>query len=161
MALLVNELEMAFVGLLNESLAGLLPGYPGRSPDTKSLPCFICAADGEGEEDPPNSGNFWHVIHVTVKGTAATEPDGADPKPVDVALATAVFDVILGNDQPNAGDVNRAELLASRLNAQGRILTVFPNGIFFGSIGETREDPGVWLDELPLRVYCCGSILPP
>jgi len=147
MAVLLNELELAAVALAGPAADPALV-YAGRSAATKSLPCVICAAEGGSEEeDPKGTGNFWVNLVISVKGTAATEADGTDPTPADVALVDAVFGAFLVSDLPGA------------LNAQGRLLTVFPNGCITSSPRRTQDEAGVWADELPIRVYCCASVL--
>jgi len=73
-----------------------------------------------------------------------------DPLPWQIVAARHVFDLVL---DPN---------LAANLNAQGQDLTVFEGGIVRGAHNLTfdSEQP-IWIEKLPLRIYCCGTVLQP
>lgn len=149
--LLVVSLENAFVSLVSSTAVGLGANvFAGHSSATKTLPCVVCSADGSSlEEDPPHSGNFWMDFQVAIKASAATEQGGADPNIIDQALTAAVFALVKVNN------------LDSLLNAQGQNLTVFPTAFFFGAPKSGRDGEGVWVDELPIKIYCCATVIAP
>lgn len=144
--MLTNSLEAAFVGLVQAAVPTVTV-VPGRWPLPKVLPLVICAADGEGDEDPPRSGNVWVDVKVVVKGSAAVDVDGGNPAPWSAGLAGTVFDAV---HQDN---------LDALLNAQGQTMTVFPMGFLFGAPESGRDEAGVWVDILPVRVYCCEGVI--
>lgn len=149
--LLITSLENAFVSLINPVALGLANVYPGHSSATKALPAVIAAADGSSvEEDPPQSGNCWVDFELSVKAAAAAEPGAiTDPNVADLMITRLVFNVV------------KVSNLAELLNMQGQDLTVFPNGCFFSPPKAGRDAEGVWVDMLPIRIYCCASVLAP
>lgn len=147
-ALLAYELEQAFVSLILPTMVGGNV-YGGRSAGDRTLPNAVCEAIGDGEEDPKLSGNFWMNMRITCKGTAATEADGFDPTPLDVAFVKSVFEPLLVDDLP------------AQLNAQGRNLTVLPNGYITSAPTQEQDAEGSWVDVLTIRCYCCASVLAP
>lgn len=148
MALLLNELEEAFAALARTAGANATV-YTGRASSEKLVPLCICSAEGEAEEDPKGSGNFWVNMLVQTKASLGTETDNLDPKPADVLLAQTIFSVFLVDN------------LDTQLNAQGRTLTIFPTAYIVGSPRQSQDEAGKWFDELPIRVYCCASVLAP
>lgn len=146
MSLLAYELEQAFVSLI---LPTLLDGnvYGGRSPGDRTLPNVVCDAIGEAEEDPKLSGNFWMVMRITCKSSAATEPAGFDPTPLNVAFVQSAFNAVLVDNLP------------ALINAQGRTLTMLPNGYITGAPRTEQDAEGAWVDVLEIRCYCCASVL--
>ncbi|HEV2210854.1 MAG TPA: hypothetical protein VG167_18935 [Verrucomicrobiae bacterium] len=145
---LIDAVELAFVSLIQAAVGTQANGYPGKSSGTKALPCFIAAADGSSlEEDPPRSGNYWVDVEVSVKAIAATEPGAGDPVLADYALAQTVFNTL---------QVSNLDVL---LNSQGQLLTVMPNGFFFGTPRQLQDEEGAWVDILAIKLYCCNSIL--
>lgn len=150
--LLITSLENAFVSLILPAAAPYQANvYPGHASSTKALPCVICSADGDStQEDPPHQGNFWVDLEITVKASAATEADAvADPNVFDLALTKAVFDAVKVNN------------LDALINALGYDLTILPNAFFFYPPKAGRDQDGVWVDQLTIKVYCCASIIPP
>jgi hypothetical protein len=147
MASLNNELEEAFANLIGGAISLEANVYTGKSSGDKALPCVICAADGDGEEDPKGTGNFWVRMSITMRASAATLADGVDPKPASVQLVSDVHQLVYVDDLP------------AQLNSQGRTLTVFPQGIIFDAPKSGWDDLGAWVDEISARVYCCASVL--
>ena len=153
MSELLNEVESAFVSLI----AGNLPApigppqnvYPGKSSGDKALPWVVCAANGEGEDDPKGSGNFWVNVRIMVKTWSATEAGGPDPKIADVAFVSNVWTIL------------QVTNLDTQLNAQARNLTVFPTAFLIGAPTREYDAEGSWMDILTIRLYCCNSILAP
>lgn len=143
------ELEQAFVSYLTPIVGTLGNIYGGKSPGEKVLPAVICEAQGEGEEDPKLSGNFVMGFMLRPMATAATEADGADPTTADNLLVSAVWHAVCITD------------LDAQLNAQGRILTVFPNGFFLSAPTLEQDALGGWHNVIRGRVYCCNSVLAP
>ena len=129
--------------------------YTGKDTADKQLPCVIVAADGDGEEDPPTTGNFWLTVIISVKALTVSDPtlndDGqaADPKGADVDIASIVFDAV------------RDDNIEGLLNATGEQFTAFPQGCFSDAPKSGQDANQTWTDELTLRVYCCGSVLRP
>jgi hypothetical protein len=150
--LLITSLENAFVSLLAATAASFGANiYPGHSSADKALPAVIPSADGSSlEEDPPMFGNFWVDVELAVKARASTEPGAlSDPNVADLALTAAIFNQV------------KVLNLDALLNAQGQNLTVFPRAYFFGSPKAGRDAQGVWVDILPMKIYCCASIIAP
>lgn len=149
--LLIVSLENAFASLIAPTAAAHGASvFPGHSSATKTLPCVIPSVDGSAlEEDPPHFGNFWVDVEISVKASAATEQAGADPNVADQALTAAVFTLVKVNN------------LDALLNAQGQNLTVFPTAFFFGAPKAGRDAEGVWVDQMPIKIYCCATIISP
>ena len=143
-------LEKAFQSLITEALGNAYPVYCGRASTDKALPCVICQAQGDGEEEPWHSGNYWITMAIMVKMAAGTDVNGQDPEPVNTLLIQLVESAIAITG------------LDASLNTQGQSLTVFTNGYIFNAHDLTfQREEGVWIDTLPVRVYCCASILQP
>lgn len=150
--LLVVSLENAFASLVASTAVTMGAAvFPGHSSLTKTLPCVIPAADGTSlEEDPPHSGNFWVDLELSVKASAASDQGQlADPNVADQALTSAIFNLV------------KVTNLDQLLNAQGQNLTVFPTAYFFGAPKAGRDAEGVWVDTLPVKIYCCATVLAP
>lgn len=150
MAFLFNEVEQALVSLVSPAVGSLANVYSGINSADKNLNAVICQADASSEaEEPKGTGNFWIDCAVIVKGSLMVDSDGVDPKPADITLADTAFNAVLQNN------------LDALLNAQGRTLTVFPNGCLFASPRYGVDQEGVFIAELPFKLYCCASVLPP
>src|ERR1051326_1219942 len=153
--LLNDKCESALAALVMPAAFAVEPEinvYPGKSSAERALPCVICGADGDGLEDPKGTGNFWMDCYVAIEHGAVpnedgTSPDGPDPKVADQALVSAVFGGLMVED------------LAAQLSAAGADFTVFPMGVIFGAPEGGRNEDGVWIDRLPIRLYCCGRAL--
>lgn len=148
---LLNSLELAFQGLILGFLGSGANVYTGKASSNKKLPCVIIAADGSSlEEDPPHTGNFWIDVEISVKASAATQPNAvADPTLADMAFTSSVFGIV------------QVTNLDALLNAQGQSLTVFPTGFFFMAPKGGRDELGAWVDQLTIKVYCCSANLLP
>jgi hypothetical protein len=147
---LIDSVEGALQKLLIANLPVNTNVYTGKASSNKKAPCVICACDGEQEEDPPRTGNFWISVEVSVKSIAATEPGATvDPLSSDQAFVKSVFDIVCVN------------VIDALLSAQGFDLTILPQGFIFGSFKSGRDEQGVYVDQLPIRLYCCASILAP
>ncbi|HEV2350804.1 MAG TPA: hypothetical protein VG028_13265 [Terriglobia bacterium] len=151
-----DKIEEALVAIITQTVpAAALAGVevlPGKNPGIKSAPCVICFCDGDGEEDPRGSGNFWVDAGVGIKFYAVANPDGSgdepDPKGANQALISAVFGAIwLSN-------------LDALLSAAVADLTVFPTSVIFQAHSSGRDQDGAWIDELRFKCYCCASALP-
>lgn len=143
-----DKLEAALVALLAAPVAAVNPAcsvVAGGSPGDRALPEVICAVDGDGEEEPKSSGNFWLNAMVTLK-TKATTDDSATPEADRQALASAIYGVLYVDGLP------------ALLSAAASDFFVFPLGVTFSA--PTRgQDGDAWFDQFPLRVYCCASDL--
>lgn len=146
---LLNEVEQAMALMTAAAIGAEANVYAGKSSGEKKLPCVICEALGEAEEDPKYSGNYWVMARWRIKATAATEANGVDPSLADIQLVSDVSALIRVNN------------LDTALNAQGRVLTVFPNGFIIGSPERQQDELGAWEDILPVRLYCCNSVIAP
>ncbi len=153
MAFLINDkAELAFVSVIQDAAANALV-RPGKSADVKSLPIVICSANGQSEEDPKGTGNFWVEVATEVKSAAfQTEqlPDGGelpDMKLRDEALATSVFEALMVDDLPQ------------KLSDATDDFFVFPSGTIVGAPMSGRDESGIWIDSLTIRIYCCGKDL--
>lgn len=152
---LLDSVETAFQRIV---LAAFVPPltppnvYTGRDSQNKKLPCVICAVDGDAEEDPPRTGNYWVNVEISVKHTAATEAsDTVDPKADAIALTKSVFDLLR---------INNLDATINAIAATAPLdLTIFPQGFFFSAQKSGRDELGVYVDTLPVRLYCCPSIL--
>lgn len=149
MSELLNEVESAFVSLITTAITTQANVYTGKSSGDKSLPWVVCEANGDGEDDPKGSGNFWVNVRTMVKVSGATEAGGPDPKIADVALVSNVWTVL------------QVTNLDAQLNAQARNLTVFPTAFIIGAPTREYDETGGWVDILPIRIYCCNSVLAP
>ena len=141
------ELEQAMVSLTKAGIGAEANVYGGKNSGDKQLPCVICEAAGEGEEDPKSSGNYWFRIQWRIRATSATEEAGPDPTLADTQLVADVSALFRVTD------------LDAGLNAQGRILTVL--GFVLESPIREENELGGWDDILSARVYCCNSVLAP
>ncbi len=151
-AALINALELSLCRVVSDAIGNAANVYPGKSSTVKVLPAVICAADGSAEEDPPRTGNFWVDTETTVKAIAATEPGAvADPVLAGNDLTQAVFNALKQD--------NLDLLLNAAALALGLQLTVFPQGFFFNSPKQGQDEEGAWMDVLPIRIYCCASVL--
>lgn len=155
--MLVNDkLEAALVALITPAVAALVPVpdvVPGKDSGDKTLNVVICDAQGEGEEDPKGTGNFFLDAEIEMRSTAvpnetAATPATPDPKIANQAMVTAVTTVIMVDNLP------------ALLSAAVPNFTVFPNGIIFKGPGRRQDETGAWIDTLGLRAYCCGSSIP-
>lgn len=147
--LLLSSVESAFSSLITAAIGSQANVYTGKASTNKVLPCVICIADGEEQEDPPFTGNYWVSVEIQVKYHADTAPGLSDPKVADLTLVRNVF---------NAVKVSNLDAL---LNGQGQNLTVFPNGFFFSSQKAGQDEMGAWADVQPIKLYCCASVIAP
>lgn len=147
---LLDSIEEAFRLAVKSIIGDAADVYTGKSPVDKVAPCVICSADGSTEEDPPRTGNYWVNVDIAVKHTAATEAsDTVNPRDDSISLLKSVFDILRINDLPTL------------INAQGQDLTVFPEGAFFDAPRSERDELGIWVDTMTVRLYCCPSVLTP
>jgi hypothetical protein len=153
MNILLNAAENAMVALLTPVVAGRGAVLPGKSFQSKTLPCVICAADGGSvEEEPKNSGNYWINLDVLVKSSAVSNEDGTAMTPVDPTS----FDEQLMSDVFSTIQVSG---FAGTLSAATTAFTVFPEGVIYESMQSGRDEHGVWIDSQRLRLYCCASAI--
>lgn len=150
---LLNSLETALQTILLNQLAAGSNVYTGKDSRNKKLPCYIVAADGDAEEDPPHSGNHWVNVSVSAKSTSATDAGATqDPKVADLAFGKAMFDVVRVN--------NGLPSLDAQINALGMDLTIFPTAVFYGAPKSGWGENDAWVDEQLIRFYCCASAIP-
>lgn len=163
---LTDSLEESLVAILTATAAAhsytdaegnsnAVPVYCGKASPVKSLPNVRCEASGAGDEDPPFSGNFWVDAVVMVRYIArqnpnGTDPNAADPKTAEKLLSSAIANVLA--DDGLAAALNAAALAA------GLAFTAY-SPIIRGAQQTSAEPEGAWVDEFPLRVYCCASTL--
>lgn len=138
-------------GLGGGQEAGGIAIFTGKDPETKLLPCIICAADGDNvEEDPKGSGNYWLDVSIFVKTAAPPDldPQGntIDSKTNSVSLANVVFTAL------------QVDNLDTLVNNNG--FTIFPTGYIFGAQKRGQDKQGAWIDELPIRIYCAAFKIP-
>lgn len=146
--LLNDKVESALVALVRAAVADTAVSVlPGKDAGTIALPCVICAADGDGLEDPIGTGNCWVNATVAIKHAAADEMDEVEAKTYMQELVAQVFGAV------QVGD------LAEKLTAAIEDFTVFPGSVVFGAAESGRDEAGVWVDSLPVRLYCCGQTL--
>lgn len=146
--------EIAFAAYLTTIVGGSAGGncsvFTGKNADIKTVPCVICASDGaEDQEDPKFSGNYWIDMSVIVKSPASQDIDAqgaeVDPKAPDVALVDQVL---------NALQVTNLDQLVNTPD-----FFIFNTGYLFSSPKTGRDENGIWVSELPIRIYCCGRSL--
>jgi hypothetical protein len=148
---LTEKIEDAAVVLVSAAVGSLASVLPGQGSDDKTAPCVICACDGDGEEDPRGSGNVYVTLRIICKGFGVQNADGTGTQ-ADPSLATrAVVDLAFGAIQ--------IDTLEADLSAATNDLTVFPASSVMQSPTKTTDEHGVWIDELSVRLYCCGSAL--
>jgi hypothetical protein len=150
-----DKVESALVAIITP---GVDPGLgititTGKNSIDKGMPCIICWADGDGEEDPKDTGNFFINAEVQVKRSGVPNEDGTgllpDPKVPDESLINAVFGPLLDDG------------LAASLSAAVPDFTVLPGGVFREAPKRGYNEEGAWVDSMALRLYCCGSSLAP
>ncbi len=149
-----DKCEAAFVALLTAAIAELgeeVGVHPAKDSEDKTSPLVICDAQGEGEEEPKYTGNYWLDVSIIVKHAGVPDEDGteteADPKTLDLALLEAVKAVV------------SADELEAQLSGAVEAFTVFERSIIRGSPIRGRDEQGVWIDTFPIRLYCCDSAL--
>jgi hypothetical protein len=141
-----DRLESALAAVMTAAVAALNPlpkVYTGIGTDEKVLQSITCMADGDGEEDPKGTGNFWVMAKVQFR--TRPYPDvTADPKGARQILLDAGLTALMDSTLP-------ATLSAAVTN-----LTVFDNGIVYSAVKMGQDAKGAWVDELEMRCYCCG-----
>lgn len=146
-----DKLEEALVAVLTAPVQAINAScavVPGKSSDADpQTPIFICAATGNGEMDPPFSGNFWLTGEISFYHTAVQNEDGSDanatdPKDDDLALWGGMLEALIVDD------------IADQLTAAVDDFTVFPSGVIF-SAPERDQSGAFWMDKIQFRVYCC------
>jgi hypothetical protein len=117
----------------------------------KTLPLFICEADGQGEEEPEGcqTGNFWITGAVSLRHSAVDEADqdAGTAKANDQACLTAMANAI------------QISTLETDLSAAVANFTVFPNSVSFEAPERTQDESGVWEDTIQFKALCCASDL--
>lgn len=141
---LTDKLESAFVSVLQSAIPGVQI-VTGKNATVKGVPIIICWADGQGEEDPPFSGNYWLNGAVEIKGHAGPVKNSAAAKVAQQDLHGLVYDALRVTD------------IAEQLTAGVADFTVFPNAVLFDAPVSGNDDAGVWTDAFPFRVYCCPT----
>ena len=149
--LVSDKVETALAALVADA-ADSIPVYTGKASDEKAAPCVVCSADVAEDEDPQGSGNYYVTATVAVKQSAVTNEDGSDPtadspKAAAQAVSAAIFGAVLVDD------------LAAQLTAATDDLTVFAGSVHFGAMESGRDESGLWIDSLQVRVYACGASL--
>lgn len=148
--LLVDKVEEALATLVLDS--GVSANvYTGKGSLDKEAPCVICSAEPEGEEDPKGTGNFFMQGIVTCKGYGVINEDGAgnpaDPRGDSQTVVATVFAAIQRDD------------LGAAMNAAVSDLHVFAASPQLQAPESGKDEQGVWIDELRVRLYCCASAL--
>lgn len=147
--LVLAKTENALVSVLTTAVQAANSAcvlVPAGSPNDKTLPIVICQADGSAfEEEPKATGNFWVQASVILK-TKSAQDDSTTPDADRQALATAIEGVLMSGT------------LETAMTAAETDYTVFPGSIQFLSPKQDQQDD-VWVDEFPMRVYCCASDL--
>ncbi len=155
-AFLVNDkLEAALVALITPAVSALTPipaVVGGKASTDKEAPIVICDCQGEGEDDPQGTGNFWLRGEIQIKHTGVPNETGADPATADPitaneALITAVCGAVMVDD------------LEAQLTAAVSDFHVFSGSASFSAPVRGQDENGNWVDTIALRVYCCGSAL--
>jgi hypothetical protein len=155
MYLPVDKAEEALVIITTPAATPLgLTVLPGRSSGVKTPPLLTCAAEADGEFDPPNSGNGWLTCTLQIRQRGVQNPDGTDPNAAAPeiqakVIASAIWVVVM------------VDTLAALMTAAVADFTVFPAGVFFGTPERFQDEEGLWIDELKFRIYCCGKALAP
>jgi len=155
--ILPDKCEMALVAVISPFINPLIQVYTGRSELDKIMPCWVVSAEGEGEEEPWQSGNFWVRCELAYHQRAQPNESGPqqplapDPK----LFAQGAISAVTG-----ALALDRATL-AAELSAATADFTVLPNGILFDAPTEAQDAKGAWISSLHVKLYCCGSSLAP
>jgi len=150
--LLTDKCELAFCAVLETANVPCVI-VPGKAEAPKVLPIVICSAEGEGEEDPKGSGNFWYSVTTSVKHNAydlQPTPDGQDPpdeKADNEAIITAAFQALQVDNLP--------KLLSDSTDD----FFVWPSSCIVGSPQASKDESGIYIDSLTIRIYCCGTDL--
>lgn len=159
MTFLLNaKAEDAFVALLTPVAHGIDPSSivvegTASGERIQSVPYVICDADGEGEEEPRFTGNFWLNVSVRILRSAVQNEDGSNPNAPDPDIASeALTSAIFGALQ--------VDNLAALLSAAVPDFTVLPNGVRFDAPTSGQNEQGWWIDEMKLKLYCCASSIP-
>jgi hypothetical protein len=142
--LLEDKLETATMTVASPAIPWNI--FEGKSPQDKTLPAVIFEAETDGPEEPLHTGNFWAEITVSIKQFA--EPADPNAKPEDQAMVSLVFTTLM------------VEELPALLSAAVPDLYVYPRSCEF-STARARDPQGVWVDQLKIRCYACGSALAP
>lgn len=142
-----DKVEDALVALITAAVSALDPVpqvLAGKDSEDKELPVIRCVAHGDGEMDPPNSGNFWIQAAIQVR-TSGVDADSFDAKAKNQELLAAISGVL------------NVDNLPALLSAAISDFTTF--GVIFGAPDSKEDSSGVWMDEIPMRVYCCGTAI--
>ena len=121
--------------------------YQGEGNATLSPPCVQIYAQNSNEEDPPDSGNFWANLEISVFGIAVIDTDGADPKPAYDLMVQKVMDLFMSST------------LTTDLNSVG-ILNFTAIGARTRTV-EFDAAPDGWRNTLAVQILCCPSTLYP
>lgn len=149
--LVIDKTESAFVSILQAPIQALDLGCfvtdGNNSGEDKQPPMIICGADGESfEEDPHGSGNFWVICTMRLV-THATKTDSDTPDDVRATIISVLHSAIMSGT------------LEADLTAAEDDYTVFPGSAQFLS-PRSGTDGDMWIDEFPVRLYCCAADLP-
>lgn len=150
--LIADKIESALASVVAGVGITGLNIYTGKSSEEKALPCAICSAEVNGDEDPIGSGNYFVNWTVAVKQSAVqnedgSAPDAESPKALTQDNSSSIIAAIVVDD------------LAATLSSAVEDLTVFPGSIVFGAAESGRDESGHWIDAITGRCYACGSAL--
>ncbi len=152
---ILEKTRLAGIAYLSGVVPALLAVPPtakifnGKSSQDKTAPCIIVDAI-DAQEDPPNTGNFWVILQVSVKSIGADDPAGRDQAAGDEKAAsdTLTADVFQALDQDD---------LAAQLSAALPNYTV--QGLGEHNAPEEAIDGDCWAEIWQRRIYCAGSDL--
>lgn len=118
----------------------------------KTIPNVTCIATGDNaEEYPKGTGNFWMNASVELRTFAVVNVDNtgqpSDPLADRQSLLTGLCQALYTDD------------IWDQLTAAVTDFTVFPTAVIFESPQVDRDESGVWIDRIPMRVLCCATDL--
>jgi hypothetical protein len=124
--------------------------YTGKNNEDKEGPCLILDADGEGDEDPPFTGNFWVTYSVEYRNSAipdeeVTGEDSATQKTTDQESWTLICNTLIVDDLPAQMSAAVADFTVQGLAG-------------FGAPTRSQQD-AYWSDKFTFRALCCASTL--
>lgn len=143
---LFSKLEQATAGL-GAIKAPQYKIHLGQDNEVLECPFAVVYVQTSGEEDPPNSGNFWAEWQIEIHWNAPQETDGVDQRQQRDAMVAALFDVFM------------SDTLRDDLNAVGIA--------DFSAIGVRQRAPSFhivgdqWVNILSMQILCCPSVVYP
>jgi len=140
------KLREATVLLLNSNAPGYTILDGGTNP-VIDAPYAVVYAENTGEEDPPNTGNYWANFQCEIYYNAPTDTDGVNPKAGFDLMTATIFDVLQNTNFP----FTLNGLGVTDFTAQG----IRQRNTGFHIVGDQ------WVNVWSAQIICCPSTVYP